>query len=144
MAISVQWGFSLKFHPSAFVVHRRGGKTNRSTCIKRSSRRRESGGSESIVPKLSGNFGIQDFQGRFGLCHSCHLLLYSQPNRKDFSFPPAGLQRSRAPGENHADTVRAPLLGCVSHAVWIPWGRLRGDCPDELQRHQKPARCCGQ
>lgn len=53
-------GLSLKFHPLLLLCTARGGKTNRSTCIKRSSQDWEAGDFPSIVSKRFGNFGIED------------------------------------------------------------------------------------
>lgn len=62
-AISVQWGSLWNSTPQPLLCTARGGKTNRSTCIKRSSPHWESAGFESIVRKqLSGNSGTQDIR----------------------------------------------------------------------------------
>lgn len=136
MAISVQWG-SLWNSTPPLLCTARGGKTNRSTCIKRSSQDCEAGRSASIVLKLFGNFRNQDSRPLWTLSSSFFFYYKSEGffpsvcNTADFSL------------ENHADTVSASLLGCVSHAVWIPRGRLHGDSPEELQLNQKLARCFG-
>lgn len=130
-------GLSLKFHPSAFVVHSEGREDKQVHMYKEIipglwDRRRP-----SIVPKLSGDFGIQDLRplwtlsfGHFSSLTEGIFSVFLQNSRKTHE-------------ENHAGTVSASLLGCVSDAVWIPWRRLRGNGPDELQRHQKLTRCFG-
>lgn len=56
-------GLSLKFHPPPLLCTARGGKTNRSTCIKRSSRDREAGVFQASCPHTLETFwGIQEFK----------------------------------------------------------------------------------
>lgn len=135
MAIFRTVGLSLKFHPSAFVVHSEGREDKQVHMYKEiiaglRDRRRP-----SIVPKLSGDFGTQDLRPLWTLSFGSFFQL----NRRDLFFcvfKPTEVQ-------NHAGPVSASRLGCVSDAVWIPWRRLRGNSPDELQRYQKLARCFG-
>lgn len=133
-------GLSLKFHPSAFVVHGEGREDKQVHMYK------------EIIPGLRGkeasrascrNFsgkllGISGFKARYW---TSILVIFC----RDF-FPPfiCVFAAQQIKQENHADSVSASLLGCVSHAVKIPRGRLRGDGPHELQRHQELARCFGE
>lgn len=132
-------GLSLKFHPSAFVVHGEGREDKQVHMYK------------EIIPGLRGkklrehraetsleNFwGFQDSRPAIGL-HFSHFL------QGFFLFSLRVFAAQQVKQENHADSVSASLLGCVSHAVKIPRGRLRGDRPHELQRHQELARCFGE
>lgn len=80
MAIFRTVGLSLKFHPSAFVVHSEGREDKQVHMYKEfiaglGDRRRS-----SIVPKLSGDFGIQDLRPLWTLS----FCSFFQLNRRDF------------------------------------------------------------
>lgn len=128
MAISVQWGSLWNSTPPALLCTARGGKTNRSTCIKRSSQGCETGDGGASCRNSPRRLWDSGFKPTLDF-----LLVI-----RDFSFP-----RVTNPEENHAGTLCASLLGCVSDAVWIPWRRLRGNRPGKPQRHQELTRCFG-
>lgn len=132
---SVQWGSLWNSTPPPLLCTARGGKTNRSTCIKRSSQGCETGDVQASCRNSLETFGIQDLRPLWTLSFARFSI------STEGIFFSVCLHNNSNSEENHAGTVSASLLGSVSDAVWISWRRLRGNSPDELQRHQKLARC---
>lgn len=114
MAISVQWGSLWNSTPPPLLCTARGGKTNRSTCIKRSSQDCEAGGFESIVPKLSGNFGIQDSRPLWTLS----LRHFFPAKQKGLFFPPRVFATQQSlKGESCRHRQRIASWLCISRCL---------------------------
>lgn len=114
MAISVQWGSLWNSTPPPLLCTARGGKTNRSTCIKRSSQDCESGSFESIVPKLSGNFWDSEFKAALDFVTQ---FIFSPTQKGFFSFFVCLQHRRVLSGESCRCRQRTASWLCTSHCL---------------------------
>lgn len=139
-------GLSLKFHPSAFVVRSEGREDKQVHMYKeiiQGPGRQDARQHRVVEHTLSQRCWIRTRGPPWTLSPNFFLITNEEICFALLCFfPPCVLSthpKRKNNNKQHADPVNATRTACVSRALWIPLGSLRGDCPGELQLHQELA-----